>query len=299
MVTSSDQVKPAPRRKRRFEAGKRLSLDQTLKALIEDGWLSELDARHIRHAATASTRVSLHPLVAIANQKVARASHPDQTISLTSLTRWLAEQAGLPYYEIDPMNVDVDTVTQVVSQAYAGQYRILPLEVTTSRLLIATSEPFDLSWVSDLAHILRREVRVVVASPLDVNRFQLEFYGVSQSVRLAEDAKLRSDSERILNFEQLLQLGDAGKLSADDQHVVYIVDWLLQFAFEQRASDIHLEPRRERSNVRFRIDGNLHTVYQIPTAVMGAVTSRIKILGRMDVAEKRRPQDGRIRQYRA
>ncbi len=295
MAISSDQVKPAASRPRRFENGHRLKLESVLAALTEDGWLTPTDAQTIRHAAAAGSRVALHPLVAVANQKIPRASHPDRTISLSSLTRWLAEQAGLPHYDIDPMKVDVDTVTQVVSQAYAGQYRILPLEVSARRVLIATSEPFDLSWVADLKPLLRREIRVVVASPLDINRYQLEFYGVSQSVRLAEDAKLRSDAEKILNFEQLLELGDAGKLSADDQHVVYIVDWLLQFAFEQRASDIHLEPRRERSNVRFRIDGHLHEVYQMPTAVMAAVTSRIKILGRMDVAEKRRPQDGRIK----
>ena len=74
-----------------------------------------------------------------------------------------------------------------------------------------------------------------------------------------------------------------------------VVDWLWQYAFDQRASDIHLEPRREMGVIRFRIDGVLHTVYQLPPTVMSAMTSRIKLLGRMDVVEKRRPLDGRIK----
>ena len=101
----------------------------------------------------------------------------------------------------------------------------------------------------------------------------------------------------ISNFEQLVELGKSGKLDANDQQVVHIVDWLWQYAFEQRASDIHLEPRRDIGIVRFRIDGVLHQVYQIPAVVMGVITSRIKVLGRMDIVEKRRPQDGRIKTH--
>jgi general secretion pathway protein E len=139
-----------------------------------------------------------------------------------------------------------------------------------------------------------REIVRVIANPLDINRYQLEFYGVSRSVRGALQGMLEPASG-ILNFEQLMELGRRGELSADERPIVQIVDWLLQYAFAQRASDIHLEPRREQGQVRFRIDGVLHAIYQLPSVVMSAVTSRIKILGRMDVAEKRRPQDGRIK----
>ena len=122
----------------------------------------------------------------------------------------------------------------------------------------------------------------------------MEFYSVSKSVT---QAKYQSEDEilGIQNLEQLIEMGRTGSLDANDNHIVGIVDWLLQYAFEQRASDIHLEPRREQANVRFRIDGIMQQVYEIPAAVMTAVSSRIKILGRMDVSEKRRPQDGRIK----
>lgn len=98
------------------------------------------------------------------------------------------------------------------------------------------------------------------------------------------------------NFEQLLSLGAQDQEpDANDAHIVNIVDWLFQYAFQQRASDIHIEPRREQGSVRFRIDGVLHTVYQFPAQVTMAVVSRLKNLGRMNIAEKRKPQDGRVK----
>jgi general secretion pathway protein E len=189
----------------------------------------------------------------------------------------------------------VGVVTQVVSHAYAQRHRILPVAAAPGEVTFATAEPFDMSWAKDLAQMLRRDVHRVVASPIDINRYLAEFYGVQRSIRLATDAKGSDSSSTLLNFEQLLELGKAGEVGADDRHVVHIVDWLLQYAFEQRASDIHLEPRRDAGLMRFRIDGVMHKVFELPPAVMTAVTSRIKILSRMDVAEKRRPQDGRIK----
>jgi general secretion pathway protein E len=282
-----------PRNSPRLPLDQRLALEPVLAALVADGELSGDAARRIRADAGSEQRLSLHPLVLVANQHLTRGE--EEPLDLEWLTRWLAAEAGLDYMRIDPMDVDVEAVTGLISQAYARQYRILPVAVTLEEVVVATSEPFLLTWMADLAQILRREIKLTVASPLDISRFLEEFYGVSRSVKRATDLNLRPDSEKVLNFEQLLKLGDAGKLAADDQHVVYIVDWLLQYAFDQRASDIHLEPRRESSKVRFRIDGQLHEVYHMPAPVMSAVTSRIKILGRMDVAEKRRPQDGRLK----
>src|SRR5262249_20261861 len=135
----------------------------------------------------------------------------------------------------------------------------------------------------------------VLASPSDIERYLVEFYALARSVKASNEERKAVAPGGVQNLEQLMELGKSGRLTADDQHVVAIVDWLLSYAFESRASDIHLEPRRETSPVRFRIDGVLHEVYQMPTPVMIAVTSRIKILSRMDVAEKRKPQDGRIK----
>jgi len=276
---------------------RRLELDETLAALLADGVLTEADAKRVRaDVRTVRGRAELHPLVLVANLKLADARQPDKPLSLEVLTQWLARRAGLPYLKIDPMKIDVAAVTQVVSHAYAHRYRILPVAVTEMQVVFATSEPFDTRWTADLGHILRRDIQRVVANPLDVGRYLTEWWGVQRSIQRAKDAKSdANDGRAILNFEQLVELGRSGDVGVDDRHVVHIVDWLLQYAFEQRASDIHLEPRRDASPIRFRIDGVMHKVFELPTPVMTAVTSRIKILGRMDVAEKRRPQDGRIK----
>jgi len=275
----------------------RLELDEVLAALVVDGFALAEDARNVRMGARAGrSTVELNPLVVIANAKLANQHEPGRPLSLEALTEWLAGHAGLPYLKIDPMKINVATVTQVVSLAYAKRHRILPVAATVSEVTFATSEPFDDGWAPDLAQMLRRDIKRVVASPLDINRYQQEFYGVQRSIQLAQDAKTGSDSSSaILNFEQLVELGKSGEVGADDRHVVHIVDWLLQYAFEQRASDIHLEPRRETGYIRFRIDGVMQKVFELPAPVMTAVTARIKILARMDVAEKRRPQDGRIK----
>jgi general secretion pathway protein E len=190
--------------------------------------------------------------------------------------------------------VDFAAVTGVVSNAYAARYKILPVAVTAREVTIATAEPFVTEWARELSQILRRDIRLVIANPLDITRFISEFYNLARSVKRAMEERGEATTS-IGNFEQLVELGRSGKLDANEQHVVSIVDWLWQYAFEQRASDIHLEPRRDLGIVRFRIDGVLHQVYQIPAPVMSAITSRIKLLGRMDVVEKRRPQDGRIK----
>ena len=275
---------------------RRLELDETLAALVADGVITDADAKRVRNdVRTARGRTELHPLVLVANLKLPDQRNADKPLSLEVLTQWVADKAGLPYLKIDPMKIDVAAVTQVVSHAYAQRYRILPVAVTDMQVVFASSEPFDTRWVADLGHILRKDIQRVVASPLDVNRYLAEWWSVQRSIQRAKDAKDGQVGSGILNFEQLVELGKAGDVGVDDRHVVHIVDWLLQYAFEQRASDIHLEPRRDMSNMRFRIDGVMHKVFELPTPVMTAVTSRIKILGRMDVAEKRRPQDGRIK----
>jgi general secretion pathway protein E len=276
----------------------RLQLDDVLAALVVDGYVPASDAKRVRIGTRdGRSTVQLHPLVLIANAKLDNLRDPGRPLSLEGLTEWLAGHADLPYLKIDPMKINAAVVTQVVSHGYAQRHRILPIAAAPGQVTFATCEPFDTAWAKDLAQMLRRDVHRVVSSPIDINRYLQEFYGVQRSIQLAQDAKgnAHDPTSAILNFEQLVELGKAGEVGADDRHVVHIVDWLLQYAFEQRASDIHLEPRRETGQIRFRIDGIMHKVFELPSPVMTAVTARIKILARMDVAEKRRPQDGRIK----
>src|SRR4029078_4196374 len=206
----------------------------------------------------------------------------------------LPGSVGVPLQHIDPLKIDLAAVTATMSNAYAERFRILPVAVDRRTLTVATSEPFINSWSKELGEILKLDVKLVFANPVEIKRFMGEFFTLARSMKRAQAAS-KGQLALTGNFEQLVELGKLGNLDANDSHVVHIVDWLWQYAFDQRASDIHIEPRRDAGQVRFRIDGVLHQVYAIPTPVLVAMTSRIKLLARMEIVEKRRPQDGRIK----
>ncbi len=270
-----------------------LTLPEVVDALAADGLIAQDVASQFKQERRYF-KTDTHPLVAIAEQRWKSLLPPHRVLDLPSLTQWLAQWAGLDYVHIDPLKVNFSAITEVMSSAYATRFRILPVDVKPHEVVIATAEPFQRGWEAEIRPILNRPIRRVIANPQDIARFQVEFYNLAKSVK---GALGKGDvTSGASNFEQLVDLGKSNKqLDANDQHIVRIVDWLWQYAFEQRASDIHVEPRRDFGIVRFRIDGVLHQVYQIPMAVLNAMTSRIKILGRMDVVEKRRPQDGRIK----
>jgi general secretion pathway protein E len=279
-------------------ASKSLDLQQLLAWLLADRILLKTDARAFFNQAQGiqkNSTVKMHPLVALAQCKMHSALPPHAALSLEWLTEWMAGKVGLPFFRIDPLKVDFTRVADVMSATYAARFNILPVDLTTEELVIATAEPMQVEWEAEIAKISRRKVKLVIANPLDIAQYIAQFFALARSIKSAnktpgQDLSLRN------NFEQLVELGKANKqVDANDQHIVNIVDWLWQYAFEQRASDIHLEPKREFCAVRFRIDGVLHQVYQVPAVVMIAMTARIKLLGRMDVIEKRRPQDGRVK----
>jgi general secretion pathway protein E len=265
-----------------------------IKALYKENIIEKKDASRILRNAKLTNATSVHPYVTLSDYQLIN-NQTDKPISIEFITQFVAEMNGLDYMKVDPTKVNVNKVTSAVSQAYATMHKILPVDIDSNTVTFAVANPQDTSWVEELQRILKLNVVRVHSNPLDIQRLLFEFYGVNKSVKQAQKQHSGRKIDSILNLEQLVKLGSKGDLSADDQHIVNIVDWLLQFAFDQRASDIHLEPKRTESIVRFRIDGRLHNVYVLPTMVMGAVVSRIKILSRIDVAEKRKPQDGRIK----
>ena len=272
---------------------RKLDVHEILTWLEGDGMVVADNAHMVRMLAGGKAFKDKHPLEIIAERHWIdeKTSRP---LTLDVLTGWFARRVGLPYLRIDPLKVDVTQVTEVMSFAYAQRFNVLAVKVEAHSITLATAQPFDHDWEDEISRLHNKELKLVIASPEEISRYLVEFYTVSKSVFGAKNESQRG-LDGLQNLESLMELGRSGKLDANDQHVVNIVDWLFQYAFEQRASDIHLEPRREMSNVRFRIDGIMHEVYQIPTTVMAEVSSRIKILGRMDVAEKRRPQDGRLK----
>lgn len=276
-------------------SGNKLELTYVLDLLEKDGLINQQHRAQLTNISTEETKIQIHPLITIAEQGWQSTSKPSYPLSLETLTKWLAEKVNQPYLRIDPLKIDVQKITSVVSQAYASKLKILPVDVNETELTIATCEPFINDWESELARIAKLNIKRVIINPRDLERYLIEFYGVSKSILGAVGQKKDEPIALIQNFEQLVKVGKAGEPDANDQHIVSIVDWLLQFAFEQRASDIHLEPRREKGRVRFRIDSVLHVVHELPVVLMGAITSRLKSLGRMDVTDRRRPQDGRVK----
>ena len=273
---------------------RRLDLKQLMSTLLAQGRLQQEGAEQALIAHRQATRDSTHPLVFLAEQQLHDLHRPGQILDIETLTVWLAEQCEQPYLRIDPLKIEVTTVTALMSFAFAQRHKILAIAADEHAVTIASAQPYVCGWEADLTHALKRPVKRVIANPLEIERLSLELFTLAKSVNGAalNDQKTNSTG----NLEQLLTLGTGDQEpDANDAHIVNIVDWLFQYAFEQRASDVHIEPRREQGCVRFRIDGVLHNVYQFPPQVTTAIVSRLKSLGRMNVAEKRKPQDGRIK----
>ncbi|MET0204777.1 MAG: type II/IV secretion system protein, partial [Casimicrobiaceae bacterium] len=248
---------------------RRLRLDDILKFMVMDGLVPAPDAEHLGRSRTKQYE---HPLELVAAQKWKSAKAPHKLMTMDWLVEWLAGRLKVPYYHIDPLKIDLQSVTQTMSNAYAERFRVLPVAVDRLTVTVATSEPFVRAWADDLAEMIKREVKFVFSNPQDIRRYMGEFYNLARSMKRAQESSKGDLTLR--NFEQLVELGRHGNLDANDAHVVHIVDWLWQYAFEQRATDIHVEPRRDVGTVRFRIDGILHQVYASPQPVLIAMTSR-------------------------
>lgn len=271
----------------------RLTLVDVLRLLVVDGIVSKTDAEQLYKDRKYDSS-QLHPFVVIRDRKLNHAKRPNKIIDVDLLCTWMAAHAKLTFFRIDPLKLDVGSAPNIISKSYAERLNIMPVSVKNGTAVIATTEPFCRDWMPDLARVLNMNIELVLASPLEFKRYLPEIYTLASSIKAA-DTSTTGQSTGVQNFEQLVEIGKDKTLDADEQHVVNIVDWLFKYAFEQRASDIHLEPRRDMGALRFRIDGVMHQVYQLPPNIMNAITSRIKLLGRMDMIEKRRPQDGRIK----
>lgn len=285
-LPESDQT---TKRKRIHYSGE-LQWKDILKWLVTDGKITNDVAKTVINRLSGSDSAQ-HPLLRLAS--LGLTALDGKNLDADHLSEWFSGYIGMPFLRIDPMKADTGKVGDIMSIEYAQRYSILPVKVSNHEILTATAQPFVTSWVREIEHISRKQVRLVFSNPADIARFSIEFFTLAKSIRNVVN---KGGATAAVSLEQLVDLGKTGRqLDANDQGIIQLVDWLWQYAFDQRASDIHLEPRRDTGYVRFRIDGVLHTVYQFPMPVMNAVLARIKLLGRMDVVEKRRPLDGRIK----
>ncbi|MCB9739910.1 MAG: type II/IV secretion system protein [Deltaproteobacteria bacterium] len=286
-------------------AAGRLDLDRLLELLEQAGMLDHSAAVDVQMKAGGRLRqlerqreraglsdVPVSPAELVASFRLpARGAG---TVTEARIQQVIADAAGVPYVDIDPLKIDATLITGAVSQAYARRNAVLPLGHQDGRFLLAVDDPFAGDVVETMRARVQEPIEVVVALRADILRVLEEVFRFRASLKGAI-AELGETGTDFGNLEQLVRLGANANLDGDDSHVVRAVDFLLRYALDQSASDLHIEPKRQHSVVRLRIDGLLHPVHQLPKVVHAAVTSRIKTLARMDIAEKRRPQDGRIK----
>jgi len=271
---------------------KKLTLESLLQQLLQAELIDKNQQAEVR--LKANRNPDAHPITQIGELDLITHNKPVLKLTSEFLTDWQADKLGMTYLRLDPLKIDVELVASVMSLKFAERHHILAVDVDADTITVATSRPDDQDWISGLEHVTQKQVKLVLADPAAIKRYTREFYSLSLSVKQASGTDFGSNSS-VSNLEQLVELGKSGEVDANDQHIIRVVDWILSYAFEQRASDIHIEPRRDKGYIRFRIDGVLHNVHELPIDIVKAVTSRLKILGRMDVAEKRRPLDGRIK----
>jgi general secretion pathway protein E len=240
-------------------------------------------------------RGELSPVQVIASFQFHDARREAELVDEDKATQAVAQALGVPYRKIDPLKLDAQLITRTLSRPYARKHGVLPLERRNGALVVAAANPFDRELFENLRGLTGIAIEPVLAAPSDIHRAIAEVYGFREQIREAQ-SQLQPGAD-IGNLEQFVNLTGLEALEASSEPVVAAVEYLFHYAFEQRASDIHVEPRREESIVRFRIDGVLHPVYRIPKAVHGAIANRLKIMSRLDIA-LRKPQDGRIRTAR-
>jgi general secretion pathway protein E len=260
---------------------------------------NKLEKLSVMKQASTSSRAStpgpsIDIIDVISALNLERADEAEAAVDEELIYRKLSEEWGIPFRKIDPLKLDLNIVAGTIPHSFAMKHLVLPLEVEGGSLIVATADPFDLEILEDISRVSHMKVCPVVSPKTDIIRLIDEFYGFKRSIAAAEN-QFGGQSVDLGNLEQYISVKSSGELPSNDQHIVKAVNHLLSYAFDQRASDVHVEPKRDKSLVRMRIDGVLHTVYSLPKNVHSALLSRIKNLSRLDMAEKRRPQDGRIK----
>jgi len=249
-----------------------------------------------RLASSLSAFKIINPITiidVIVSLELSRADKPSLPLDEEIIFQTLAKEWDIPYKKIDPLKLDLNLVTTTIPRSFAMKHMVLPIGIKDGYLTVATPNPFNVEVIEDIAQASQLKVKVVVSTKSDIVKLINEFFGFKRSITAAEN-QFSGLSVDLGNLEQYVRL-KSDELPATDQHVVNAVNHLFTYAFDQRASDIHIEPKRNVSLIRMRIDGVLHTVYQLPKNVHSAIISRIKNLSRLDMAEKRKPQDGRIK----
>jgi general secretion pathway protein E len=255
-----------------------------------------LDRQFRTHARSKSrSDEEASPFKALMGMNLTDASGTGTRIDDFLLARLIAEDAHIHFFKIDPLKLDLQMIEAKISRPFARKHKMIPVAIRDGKLIVSVVNPFDTVALDTFHQMVKQDIEVVVSAESDVVGVINEQYGFRASVTKAERDLNRPGGIDLSNLEQYVKLKSGAEIEASDAHIVNAVDFLLQHAYDSRASDIHIEPKREAATIRFRIDGVLHEIQRVPKLVNLAITSRLKTMCRMDIAEKRRPQDGRIK----
>ncbi len=213
------------------------------------------------------------------------------------IMRVVAKEFKLPFKKLDPLELDIDIVTKTIAKNFAIRQQLVPIGMANGMLEVATYHPDCETVLQDIEAANQLKTTACISTKTDIQKILAEFFGFQRSITAAEShfSAPNVGGVDIGNLEQYVRLASTKEITSSDQHIKSAVNHIFNYALDQRASDIHIEPKRNACLVRFRIDGVLHQIYSLPKAVHAAIVSRIKFLSRLDIAEKRRPQDGRIK----
>ncbi len=259
--------------------------------------LKKLEDERAQQKGSERTRLIVNPITSvdvIASLNLIRADHETRVLDEDIIFETLAESWGHPYKKIDPLKLNLNLVTSTIPRNFALKHLVLPIHIEEGTLTIATPDPFNREVMEDITRVTNMQISIVISSKGDIIKLIDEFFGFKRSIAAAEDLFATTGVD-LGNLEQYVKIKADGDFTSNDQHIVNAVNHVFLYAFDQRASDIHIEPKREETRVRMRIDGVLHTVYKVPKKVHNAMVTRIKALSRLNMAEKRKPQDGRIK----
>jgi general secretion pathway protein E len=272
-------------------------LQQSLLTLVQ---AKEIIAREamlrarVLHAVGSDTdKYQVSPVELVAAHKVPIEGRAGELLDQDRISAGIAERCGVPYVKIDPMRLDMPLITRTLSRPFAARHVLLALSSQGDVLNLAVANPFDHDLFEQVSRLTGKKIRPYLTAKQDILHAISDTYGFKSTVARAVDEAVSDPG--MSNFEQLVVLSADKELQAEDKPVINACEYLLRYAFDQRASDIHLEPKRDHTVMRLRIDGVLHPAFTLPRAVHAPIAARFKMLARMDISEKRRPQDGRIK----
>jgi general secretion pathway protein E len=286
--------------------------NQILKILIENQYISESQKkdisrnvnemkkklRQVHNVTIGGVKKEIeHPVTMIdivASMKITSKQTVSGFLDEETIVSLVARKMGFDYKRIDPLKLELELVTKTIPHLFSLKHLVVPIDKRDGCLEVVMHNPGETEVINDIKRVVGMEIRPFMGTRQDILKTVREFFGFKISITAAENQYTRPTLD-LGNLEQYTNLSSLNELHTNEAHIKNAVDYLFRYALDQRASDIHIEPRRDNMLIRMRIDGILHTIYKLPRALHAAITSRIKTLSRLDIAEKRRPQDGRIK----